>query len=54
VTGSFICAALHSAWIEYIAEPSPMRPITRCRALFTIATPTAAGMECPSPPLSMV
>ena len=35
-------AAVHSPWIEYMAEPSPIRPIT-LRPGRASATPTAAG-----------
>ena len=53
VMGSFSCAALHSAWMEYMAEPSPMMAITFFPGLPS-AMPTAAGKPCPSPPLAQV
>ena len=44
VSGSLRCAAVHSAWIEYIAEPSPIRQTVR-RFARPSAMPTAAGSE---------
>ena len=48
--GSLACAAFHSAWIVYIAEPSPISAITR-RSGRASATPTAAARPKPRPPL---
>ena len=53
VSGSFRWAAVHSAWIEYIAEPSPTRQTVRMLGRPS-AMPTAAGRPWPSPPLAMV
>ena len=50
VIGSFACAAFHSAWIVYIAEPSPTRAMVRASGRAS-ATPTAAAMPKPRPPL---
>ena len=40
--------------MEYIAEPSPKMPMTRCFGVLAMATPTAAGRLCPRPPLAQV
>jgi hypothetical protein len=53
VMASFSCTALHRAWIEYIAEPSPTSAITRAEGRAR-ATPTAAGRPKPRPPLAIV
>ena len=52
VIGSFWLAAVHSAWIEYIALPSPITATTR-RVGSAICTPTAAAMPQPMPPLTL-
>ena len=54
VRGSLRSAADHSAWIEYIDEPSPKSPITLRVDDCASATPTAAGMLWPRPPLAHV
>ena len=51
--GSLSCAALHSAWMAYMAEPSPMSAMTFLSGRAS-ATPTAAGRLWPRPPLHMV
>ena len=53
VSGSLRCAAVHSAWIEYIAEPSPIRQTVLTPGRPS-AMPTAAGRPKPRPPLAMV
>ena len=42
VSGSLRCAAVHNAWIEYIAEPSPIRQTVRISGRPS-DMPTAAG-----------
>ena len=45
-TGRLNSAALHSPWMEYMAEPSPSKLIT-LRSGRASATPTDAGSPCP-------
>jgi hypothetical protein len=52
--GSFSCAALHSAWIEYMAGAVADQADHLAPAGLASATPTAAGMLWPRPPLHMV
>jgi hypothetical protein len=44
VSGSACCTAVHSAWIEYIIEPSPMIAAMR-RPGCASEMPTEAGSE---------
>ena len=53
VIGRRSWAALHNAWMAYMAEPSPISAITRAPG-WASATPTAAGRLWPRPPLHMV
>ena len=51
--GHEVKAGQLGAWIEYLREPSPIGAFTRSPGSAS-ATPTAAGMRQPRPPLSIV
>ena len=51
--GHEVKAGQLGAWIEYLLELSPISAIRRSPGLAS-ATPTAAGMRQPRPPLSIV
>ena len=55
-SGSLCWAAVHRAWMEYWKDPSPIRPITGRLTPWSrspSATPTAAGLAQPMPPLAV-
>jgi hypothetical protein len=51
--GQLKLASGPQAWMAYMLEPSPISPITFCPG-FPSATPTAAGIPNPRPPLLQV